>query len=166
MYFVVTRLLFMAGHLQWPQQPSQNHKSQGADNFCSNMSGSCFNIHVYNAPGCHKFLYFTLLLFIYSLLFFIFTFRNGSTAKMLEIQYTNISEQNKNRHVYLNVTDMSLPQTCPQTRLRELQTPRLRSSLPGFTNFPHIQKTAPYTRYQKDNMKQSPCSDPHFWMDL
>ena len=37
MYFVVTRLLFMAGHLQWPQQPSWDHNSQGADNFCSNI---------------------------------------------------------------------------------------------------------------------------------
>ena len=39
-------------------------------------------------------------------------------------------------------------------------------TLPGFTNFPHIQKITPCTRCQKDNMKQSPCTDPHFWMDL
>lgn len=45
------------------------------------LSGSCYNIHFYNATGCHNSLYFKLLLFIYSLSFFIFTFRMAVVQK-------------------------------------------------------------------------------------
>ena len=98
------------------------------------LSGSCFNIHVYNASESHNFLYFTLILFIY--------LHSGMAVVQKCWKYDMPIFQNriaigriKNRNECFSVTDFQRPPACAHEqdlmnlRPRDLVHPYLDSQI-------------------------------------